>query len=820
MTALTVDGQVPAYRDPALPVPQRVASLMELMTIEEKMAQMGSAWVFQLIDGADLDGDAAKELLAFGLGHVTRVSGASNLRAGEAARVANSVQRFLLEETRLGIPAIVHEEICSGLMAPEATVFPQAIGLASTWDPGLVEELAGVVRAQMRAVGAHQGLSPVLDVARDPRWGRTEETFGEDPYLVAAMGTAFVRGLQGENLAHGVIATAKHFVGYAASEGGLNWAPAHIPLRELREVYLHPFEAAVKTAGVRSIMNAYHELDGVPCGADRDLLTGLLREEWGFDGSVVSDYFSVRQLTSYHKVAEDASSAATLALEAGIDIELPSTDCYGSPLREAVESGLVSLSVVDEAVRRCLTAKFELGLFENPLVDPDEASLLMDSATNRELARQIARKSIVLLKNEDVLPLPADVGSVAVIGPNADNGRNLFGDYTYPAHIESLQEMQGKENVFSIPLPDGAISGNTMKPVETILGALMERLGERVRYAAGCEVNETSTEGFAEAVALAADSEIAVMVMGDKAGLTYDSTSGEGRDRLSLDLPGVQEDLVAAVLATGTPVILVLVAGRPTGSESIHLQSAAGVMAWLPGQEGAEAIADVLTGAVSPGGKLPISYPRTAGQIPVYYRHKVSGGRSQWKGDYVDGSTAPLYPFGHGLSYTTFEVSDLAVTPDLVSWNEEVIVTARVSNTGDREGEEVVQLYVRDPFASVTRPVLELKGFARIQLPAGGSRRITFRLPIGQLGFYDRNASYVVEAGRIEVMVGTSSRDVQQVGAFTVQPDPNGAAVSKYFDGTCEIGPVQPDAGRATPLPKGPGSAAGGPETEDLGHSD
>ena len=791
MTAVTVDGAEPLYRDPSVPVPDRVEDLLERMTLEEKVAQLGSAWVFQLLEGKNLSSEKAADLLGNGLGHITRISGASHLDAEEAALVANAIQRHLIEKTRLGIPVIVHEEICSGLMAPGASVFPQAIGIASTWDPEQSRAIADAVRVRMRAIGAHQGLSPVLDVARDPRWGRTEETFGEDPHLVAVMGMSFVRGLQGDDLADGVIATPKHFVGYGASEGGLNWAPAHIPARELQEVYLHPFEAAVRAGGARSLMNGYHELDGVPCGADRDLLTGTLREEWGFDGCVVSDYFSVRQLYDYHQLADSATGAAALALTAGIDVELPGTDCFGQPLIDAVTSGTVSLSTVDLAVRRVLGAKFELGLFENPFVETKRGAP-QDALDHADLARTAAGKSMVLLRNDGALPMKKEIGSVALIGPNADSGRNLFGDYTYPAHIESLIEMKDRENVFSVPFPEGLTAEAAETNVTTVLEALEEQLGPKVRYARGCDVNGTSTEGFAEAVTLAASCDIAIMVMGDKAGLTEDCTSGEGRDRLTLDLPGVQEDLVRAVVATGTPVVLVLVTGRPGGSAWIHENCAAVLLAWFPGEAGAAAIVDVLTGSSNPGGKLPISFPRTVGQIPVYYGHKVSGGRSHWKGDYVDGKVKPLYPFGHGLSFTSFQLSEVAVAPDVVSWNSEVAVSLTVTNIGDRDGDEVVQLYIRDPIASVTRPVLELKGFARVAVPVGHSRRISFRLPTGQVGFYGRDMRYVVEPGLIEVLVGTSSQDLHHAGSFTVVPDPSSLPPTKAFEGKVEVETAEP----------------------------
>jgi beta-glucosidase len=781
-------GAEAAYRDPDLPVGERVADLIARMTVEEKVAQLGSAWVFQLADRAELATERAAGLLRHGLGQVTRISGASSLGGRDAAALANAIQEHLVTKTRLGIPAIVHEEICSGLMARDATIFPQAIGLASTWEPAFATELADAVRVQMRAIGAHQGLSPVLDVCRDPRWGRTEETFGEDPHLVARMGMAFVRGLQGDDLTDGVIATAKHFVGYAASEGGLNWAPAHIGPRELREVYLHPFEAAVTMAGLRSVMNAYIELDGVPAAADRGLLTTTLRDEWGFEGCVVADYFSVRQLADYHRLAADDVEAAAMALDAGLDVELPGTDCYGAPLLRAVRAGRVSEATLDTSVARVLRAKFELGLFERPFVEPDAVRAVTDTADHRRLARTIAEKSVVLLRNDGVLPLAADTGTVAVIGPNSDHARHLFGDYTYPAHVESLMEvLRSGRNVFSMPIDDDHVLEPVQADAVTVVGALRARLGAAVHFAQGCDVNSPDRTGFTEAVELAARSDVVVMVMGDKAGLTDDCTSGESRDVSTLDLPGVQEDLVRAVVDTGTPVVLVLVAGRPLASAWVHEHCEAVVLAWLPGQEGGHAIADVLTGAVNPGGKLPISYPRSAGQIPVFYGHKVSGGRSHWKGDYVDGPTSPLYPFGHGSSYTTFSLTGASLAATEVSWHDSVVTSVDVTNTGTRDGEEVVQLYVRDPAASVTRPVRELKGFVRVALAAGSSRTVTFETPVGQLGYYDRDLAYVVDPGEIVVFVGTSSADLVEVGTVTVTADVSGRQPAKMYEETVTV---------------------------------
>jgi beta-glucosidase len=774
------DAQAP-YRDPTRPVPERVSDLLQRMTMAEKVAQLGSAWSFELTDGDDVSTEAFDRICRDGLGQVTRISGASSRDAVAAADVANQVQRLLIERTRLGIPAIVHEEICSGVMARGSTAYPQAIGVAATFEPEMNAAIAASIRTQMRMSGAHQGLSPVLDVCRDPRWGRSEETFGEDPYLVARMGNAFVRGLQGSELATGVIATAKHFVGYGASEGGMNWAPAHLSPRELREVYLHPFEAAVGAAGLRSLMNGYHELDGIPCAANRELLRDLLRGEWGFDGLVVSDYFSIDQLATYHRLAEDKTEAATIAIDSGIDVELPSTDCYSDALLGALADGRVGIAMLDEAVARTLRLKFELGLFERPYVDVAAAGAALNTAADRALAADVARKSIVLLENRGILPLRNDPGSIAVIGPNAAEARNLYGGYSYPAHIESLLEMRDGDNVFAIPIPPDLDLDSVSPSDPTVLDALRARYGDAITYARGCGINDSDTSGIAHAAELAAAADVVVLVVGDKAGLTYECTSGESRDRSSLDLPGVQEELAGAVLATGTPVVTVLIAGRPCGSEQLHRDSAAVLLAWLPGQEGGSAVADVLSGEFNPGGKLPISFPRNAGQIPVFYAHKVSGGRSHWKGDYVDGAASPLYPFGFGLSYSQFRMSDPRLDPTEVAAGDSIAVVVSVTNDGDRDGDEVVQVYVRDAAASVTRPVLELKSFARVTVPEGATRTVRFQLPVAQLGFYDRQLRYVVEPGQIEVLVGTSSADVVSAGSVTIT---EGGPVAKAFDGT------------------------------------
>lgn len=758
-------GAEAAYLDPKRSVDERVDDLLARMTLDEKVAQLGSVWVYDLLDVLTFSEDKARALIGQGIGQITRLGGATSLDPGASARLANQIQAFLVEGTRLGIPAIVHEECCSGYMARGATCFPQIIGLASTWDPDLVESMTSTIRAQMRAVGSHQGLAPVLDVTRDPRWGRVEETFGEDPYLVSRLGVAYVRGLQGDDLAQGIMATGKHFVGYGMPEGGLNWAPAHLPARELREVFLTPFAAAVREARLASIMNAYHELDGVPCGASRELLTEMLRDLWGFDGIVVSDYSAVAMLADYHHVAADKAQAAQMALEAGIDVELPGTDCYGQPLRDAVRDGMVDQRLLDEAVRRVLRTKFRLGLFENPYVDADGVARVFDTPEQRALARRIAQQSIVLLKNDgNLLPLRKDLKSLAVIGPNADNVRSMAGDYSYAASVEFMQQMGPRPSLAGLTVAE------SLMPTVSVLAGIRRKVSPQteVHYAQGCDVLSESSEGFAQAIQAARRAEVAVVVVGGQSGLSLASTCGEFRDRAELGLPGVQEELVRAIYETGTPLVVVLIDGRPLSIPWIAGHVPAILEAWVPGEEGGTAVADVLFGDHNPGGRLPISFPRAVGQVPVYYAHKPSGGRSFLYGPYVSLDASPLYPFGHGLSYTRFDYANLRIEPDRVGPEGEVVVRLDVSNSGERAGDEVVQLYVHDVLASVTRPLKELKGFKRVTLAPGETRTIAFGLPVALLAFYDRQMEFVVEPGTVEVMVGSSSDDIRLSGTFEI----------------------------------------------------
>ncbi|MBW7884101.1 MAG: glycoside hydrolase family 3 C-terminal domain-containing protein [Caldilineaceae bacterium] len=759
------------WLDATVPVEQRVDLLLAQMTLEEKIMQLGSIWVYEILDGKQqLSAEKAQTLVGNGIGQITRLAGATTLAPKETAALGNAIQNYLVEQTRLGIPAMVHDECCSGVLARGATIFPQIIGLASSWEPELVQAMTSVIRTQMRALGIHHGLAPVLDIGRDPRWGRIEETFGEDPYLTASMGAAYVRGLQGEDWSKGVVATGKHFIGYSMPEGGLNWAPSHIAPRELRELHLLPFEAAVREAGLATVMNAYHELDGVPCAASRQLLTEILREEWGFQGVVVSDYFAINQLVSYHRLAQDKAAAARLTLEAGMDLELPSIDCFKQPLIDAVAQGELPEALIDRSVRRMLAMKFAFGLFENPYVAPDGVAAILDSADQRALAHQLAQKSIVLLKNaQGLLPLPKTIGSLAVIGPNADSTRNLVGDYAYPAHIESLVELSAQD-LLDTPMPEEMERVDDSVPTVTVLQGIRQAVSAQtqVRYARGCDVLDPSTDGFAAAVAAAREADVAVVVVGDKAGLTLDCSTGEFRDRTTLGLPGVQQALVEAVVATGTPTIVVLVNGRPFSIPWIAEHVPAIVEAWLPGEEGGRAVADMLFGDANPGGKLPVTVVRAPGQVPLFYSHRPSGAKSFAYGPYVDESNEPLFPFGFGLSYTDFAFSNLEVTPQEVTADGTVHVRVDVTNTGPREGDEVVQIYTRTDGASVTRPVKELRGFKRVSLAPGETKTLSVELAVPQMAYYDLQMRLGVEPATVTVMVGNSSRDIQLTGSFRI----------------------------------------------------
>ena len=725
-----------------------VKNLLNKMSLEEKVTQLVSISIEELVEGRKISAEKMRSLLRHGVGEITRLAG-SRLRFSprEVARMYNEIQRFLVRETRLGIPAIVHEEGLVGLMAPTATVFPIPLALASSWDPDLVHRVATAIREQSMVIGSRQILAPVLDLCREPRWGRCEETYGEDPYLVASMGVAYIKGLQGDDIRQGVVATAKHFAGHGVPEGGRNTAPVHVGEREFRETHLYPFEAAVKEAKVLSVMAAYHEIDGVPCHANKWLLTEVLRNEWGFEGMVVSDYFAVKQLNEIHKVARTCLEAALRAIDAGVDVELPHAECYPH-LIEAVKKGLIDEEVINRAVERVLKIKYALGLFDNPYVDEARVPEKLDSDRYRELAREAARRSIVLLKNSGVLPITRDVKTIAVVGPNADDPWAMLGDYHYDSHVGAFAGWYGKELSVDVV--------TVLEGIKRVAGAR----GVNVLYAKGCDVHSTDTSGFGQALDVAKKADVVVAVMGDRSGLfnTKMFTSGEGVDRASLRLPGVQEELIKELAGLGKPVVLVLINGRPLALSGVADQVSAIVEAWRPGEEGGAAIAEVLFGDYNPGGCLPVSLPYDVGQVPVYYSRKPGGLRHE---RYVEYPFKPLFPFGYGLSYTKFTYEQLSVEPSEVRSTEDTIrVSVRVRNIGERTGDDVVQLYISRSYASVTRPLKELKGFKRITLRPGEAEEVVFEVPLELLAYYDRNMKLVVEPGEYEVMIGRNAEEV------------------------------------------------------------
>jgi beta-glucosidase len=716
----------------------RVRELLARMTLEEKLAQLVGFWVDKGDEAvAPMAGEMSvaaqyEQAIVDGIGHLTRVYGTRPVDPVERAGWLWEQQRRLREQTRLGIPAIVHEECLTGLAAWKAATYPTPLAWGASFDAELVEEVGQAIGASMRELGIHQGLAPVLDVIRDARWGRTDECIAEDPYVVGVLGTSYVRGLQ----AAGVHATLKHFVGYSGSRAGRNHAPVHAGSREVRDVLLPPFEMAVREGGVRSVMNSYAEIDGLPVAAVPDYLTGILREEWGFDGVVVSDYFSVAFLHTMHAVAADLGEAAHQALAAGIDVELPTGHAFLAPLAERIRAGLTDEALVDRAVLRVLAQKEELGLLDDAFAQPP-TDVDLDSPRHRALARRLAEESIVLLTNDGTLPLAAPA-RVAVIGPNADSPEALMGCYSFANHV--LAHHPGVPLGFEIPSVFDRIRA--------------EFPDATVTHSRGCDVEGDDRSSISAAAATAAEADVAIVVVGDRAGLFGRGTVGEGNDVDSLDLPGVQRELVEAIVATGTPVVLTLLTGRPyalawavegTGAPAAVLQ------AFFPGEEGGSALAGVISGRVAPSGRLPVSLPRSAGAQPYSYLHPILGGPNP----VTSADNTPALPFGHGLTYTRFERTALTV-PAEVGAGEEFSASVRVQNVGSRAGTDVVQLYARDVYGSVTRPVAQLLAFQRIDLEPGESAVVTFTVPTSRLAFTGRDGHRIVEAGAVEVWVGPS----------------------------------------------------------------
>ena len=748
---------IPQYKNPALPVAKRVKDLLSRMTLEEKVAQMMCVWQEKARELVDAEGnfDLAQAKAAFksghGLGQVGRPIPGGGKDVRGMAELTNAIQKFFIEHSRLGIPVIFHEECLHGHAGPGGTSFPQPIGLAATFNPQLVESLFSMAAEEARCRGGHQALTPVVDVARDPRWGRVEETYGEDPHLVSRLGTAAVRGFQGDASFKDkkrIIATLKHFAAHGQPESGQNCAPVNISERVLRETFLHPFQAAIQKGGAISVMASYNEIDGVPSHANKWLLRDVLRKEWGFKGFVVSDYYAILELnnrpdTHGHFVAKDKQQACALSVTAGVNIELPEPDCY-LHLVELVRQKVLKESQLDELVAPMLHWKFQMGLFDDPYVDPAQAGRIVGSKANRALALQAARETITLLKNQNHLA-PLDltrIKSIAVIGPNAN--RRLLGGYSgVPKHFV------------------------------TVLDGIKAKVGDRVKvlYSEGCKITvggawhqdevaasnpDEDRKQIAEAAEAAKQADVIVLAIGGN-----EQTSREAwnlkhmSDRTSLDLVGRQDKLVQAMLATGKPVMVFLFNGRPLSINYVAENVPVIFECWYLGQETGHAVADVLFGDFNPGGKLPISFPRSAGHLPVFYNYKPSARRG-----YLFADVSPLFAFGYGLSYTSFEIKNVRLAKKTIKRNESTRVLVDVKNTGQRAGTETVQLYIRDLVSSVTRPVKELKGFQKISLPAGGKKTVSLEITPESLAFYDIHMKYVVEPGEFEIMAGNSSRDI------------------------------------------------------------
>lgn len=766
----------PRYKDPEEDIDTRVADLLPRLSLVQKLRQLSGCWSSKLHGPGGFDEAEAKRQLTDGIGHVTRIGASSGLLPEASAAFANAIQRVLVENSEHGIPAIIHEEAIAGYCARGATQFPQAIGQAATFDPLLIRQMAEVVREQMRAVGARQALAPVLDVARDPRWGRVEETFGEDPYLCGRMGVAFVRGLQGEQLREGVAATAKHFLGYGLSEGGMNHAPVQLGQRQLREVYAEPFAAAIREARLAAVMNAYTSVDGVPCAGSPGILRQLLRDELKFNGVVVADYYSIALLVRHHRTAADKGAAAAQALRAGLDLELPAQDCFGAPLaallaEPAEQSELEGL--IDEAVARTLALKFELGLFESPYVDEGTAGTVFETAAQRALACEVAEASMVLLENDGTLPLSAEV-RIALLGPTADDARLLLGDYNYPVHAEISYARNAQGEVSDLAPSSGA-SGAVDDPFQagpyfvdviTPRQALEQRTS--VDYQRGCGVRAEQGSELAQikqAVAIARSSDVALICVGGRSGLLADATSGEFRDAADLRLTGHQEALIDRVLATGTKTVVVVFGGRAFDLSHFASRVNALLHCWLPGEASGTALAKILFGDVSPSGRLPVTLVRGVGQVPSYYGFRSGGGKSMALGSYSDLSNEPLYPFGFGLSYSEFEYGELA-GPSAVDTFGVIVVSLTLRNIGERAAAEVVQLYLSDLVADVARPEKALVGFAKVLLAPGERQRLQFHLDSSQAAYYNQDMDFVVDPGEIRLSVGSSSQAVK--GELTV----------------------------------------------------
>lgn len=781
------------YKDASQPVEARVEDLLSRMTLEEKAAQLCGDLAASFIVDGKLSHEALVEKFKDGHGRITQYSLVGLVDPKQIAEITNELQDFFVNETRLGIPVALQSENLCGYPGAGGTLFPSQMNVGSTWEPELAEEMSSIIGQESRAVGITSAMSPVIDVSRDPRWGRTYETYGEDQYLISQMGINYVRGMQNQ----GVSCIAKHFLGYAETQAGLNTATTRLNDRELYEVFATPFEAADKEAGLDAMMANYAEIDGLPVIDNKKIARTLLRDTMGFEGMLTSDGAAVMKSWNYFKVANSYNEAGLLAKKAGCDTEIPVGASFRN-LPNYVRSGELDEAVLDESVRRILTIKFKRGLFENPYCEVEKLEEAMSNAGKEEISKRIAEESMILLKNDGTLPLKKGT-KVAVIGPHADSLRYPVSGYTYPAYIEMMDAARKKDATVTFngiideqakaeaeeKAPKGPFDTMfemfdeaSMRSLDDMNGvlrklhtrSLKEVLSERFEtvYAEGCKIIDESEEGFKDAVKAAENSDVVVMALGGNCGWV-NVTGGEGKDRQSLELPGVQEKLLETVAAVGKPVIVVLY-GPGIFSVNWAKEHAAGIVqAWMPGPFAGEAVTDVLDGTFNPGGKLTVTVPRSVGQVPMFYNHKNGSGYASgadatsaaiFSGGYVDADSTPLFPFGYGLSYTSFAVSDLELRAKEVPTDGEIEVSCKVSNTGAVAGDEVVQLYQAFHGAHVVRPNKQLAGFKRVHLNPGETKQLTFYLDTAQLGYYDEEMEFVVEPGQLDLMVGTSSADL------------------------------------------------------------
>jgi beta-xylosidase len=783
-----------AQTSPPAAAMQRADELLRQMTVEEKAMQLSCVVPIAVLGRDGLMRSQADTLLKQGIGHIAGPGLIGHKKPETLAKSINAIQRYLVTETRLRIPALVHNEALNGVVAPGFTAFPTPIGLAATWDPQAVQEMAEIMRRQMRAVGMLHALAPVMDVARDARWGRVTEIYGEDSYLVGAMSVAFTRGMQGNDLREGVLVCAKHFLGYSVTEGGQNMAATAVGPRELYDVYARPFEAAIRLAGLSGVMASYSEFEGVPIHVSRAVLTDLLRGRMGFTGTVVSDYNGVGWAQTRQLVAPTPEDIGALALAAGMDVELPGVHGYGQVLIQAVKNGKVTESQLDESVRRVLRDKLVLGLFEDPYVREDPIEIRKVASEGVDLSRRLAAESVTLLKNENnLLPLARDVKKVAVIGPHADTVMVGFPQYTYPAALPMLRVAV---KIGAFPMPGvGTVPPEGMEGLKAELATAHDdveqyasseygavSLADAVRRllpnaeviaVAGTGVLPPQPVDIPAAVAAAKDADVVILYIGGKGGWYGDDlTEKEGGDTANIDLPPEQVDLVNAVIAVGKPTVAVVSMGRPQGLAAVIDKLPAVLTAYYGGPHQGSALADAIFGITNPGGKLPITIPRHVGQVPIHHGQKWGSGYRRTGADihkgYLDMASTPLFAFGHGLSYTTFQYGPLKLQSDTVDVAGEARLSLSVTNTGRRRGTEIVQLYVADTATGVTLPAQQLVGFARIDLEPGASKTAAFVVPMSLLAYTGISGELIMEPGPVDVSAGSSSIDIRATAKFTV----------------------------------------------------